>query len=225
MMFEKKRFLLFQILMLIFLTVELQGQILGPELTDGAFEIGCAYKRFHRKVNHEDFDWGNQSVFFKHGITDWLTLCCEGLITVGKDNRFPERNYRDLYIGAGVIVRLFRIGDLSIATAYHYSERFMFDRSVARFHKDTRSRVCIFQLEYTVSVLSHKGTIWAGPGYILDEVIQFPWGTNHRVADKSKDNVGFAVGTNVLLFDHIEPFFHLVYADYYQPRLGIGWQF
>lgn len=224
----KSKWMLYLLFLPLFFPNKIEAQVLGPELKTRKFEIGFTGKWFHRKLNHDyssDWDWGGLNIFVKNGINEWFTLSVEGFIDVYKSKKFPDRDYRDIYIGFGIIYRFCEINHFQMVLAFHYNERFCFDRSDSRFHKDIRSIIGSFQIEHKFTLLKQNVTLWGGPSYVSDKIIQFPWGTHTSVVDKSINNLGFAVGVNFLLFNHIEPFFHIVYADFFQPRLGIAYQF
>ncbi len=224
----KSKWMLYLLFLPLFFPNEIEAQVLGPELKTGKFEIGFTWKWFHRKLDHNyslDWDWGGHSIFVKNGINEWFTLSVEGFICAYKHKKFPDRDYRDIYIGFGIIYRFCEINHFQMVLAFHYNERFCFDRSDSRFHKDIRSIIGSFQIEHKFTLLKQNVTLWGGPSYVSDKIIQYPWGTHISVVDKSFNNLGFAVGVNFLLFNHIEPFFHIVYADFFQPRLGIAYQF
>lgn len=221
----KKRIFIFLVLLFVFLAYSLNSQILSPELPRSKFELGYAFKKFHRNTKQQDFDWGFYSVFFKYGITEWLTLSGEGCIYTMVSERFPDRDYRITSVGVGITGRFFKKGNFSMAVAYHYHEDFSFDRSRDRYHKNTRNRVCSFQFEYTVIYLRQNATIWIAPAYISDDIIQYPYNSYVRFENKSINNIGFIFGGNILLLNHIEVFSHILYADFFQYRYGIGYQF
>lgn len=216
------------ILILLVCFNEIDGQVLGPELIKHKFEIGYVYKWFNRKLEPHywvECDWQYRSLFMKYGVDQWLTLSAEGLILNCKSERFPERDYRGYRFGAGIISRIVEAKGFRIALSFHYNEILYFDRSDSACHKSARGFVAAIQVERTFSFYDQNITLWAAPTYACDEITQYLYGHYEPYVDKSLNNWGFAIGTNILLLSHIEPFVHIVYADFIQPRLGIGFQF
>ena len=210
------------------------GQVLGPELKAGKFEIGGFSKYFHRKLKPHYLyggDWFDLSIFMKYGMNKWITLSAEGLVWSPKDLRFPNSNYRRYILGAGITSRVFKIKDFRITLALHYNEIFLFDRapyeggSAFTYHKNTRGVIGTIQVERSLSFHGKNVTLWVAPAYVYDEVLQYSSLSFNSYSDKSFNNFGFAIGANFMLFKHIEPFFQIVYADFFQPRGGIGYQF
>lgn len=229
----------FLFILLIWCWNETEGQVLGPELEAGSLEIGCIRKWFHRKLEPHFLsgaDWGCTSVFIKYGVNQWLKLSAEGAVYNLKSKRSPDGEYRTYVLGAGIVSPILRYKHFRIALAFHYSESFYFQRSPSRYHSNTRSIVSTVQVERTFTVYRQNVTVWVAPGYVSDEIIQYagrPYYISEEITyyrekmyrNKSLNNFGLAMGTNFLLFGHIEPFFHVVYADFFQPRVGIGYQF
>lgn len=226
-------------LLLLLVSNVTNGQVLSPELKTGKFEIGIFLKYFHRKMKyilnpeifwHND-DWADFSLFIKYGVNRFITLSSEGAVYHVKDTRHPDRNYRNYIIGAGIISRIFEIQEFRIALSFHYNEIFSFDRApyekgdTYTYHKNTRGVIGMIQVERSFSLYGQKLNFWAGPAYVYDEGLQYSSLYFKPYIDRSFNNFGFVVGANFMLFKHLEPFFHIVYADFFQPRLGIGYQF
>lgn len=210
----------------LFYSSHLLPQVLGPELNSGELVAGYLRKWFHRTVHSSDptdWDWGGKAIFVKYGITSWLTLSLEGLLDtggLGKTKRFPDRDYRDFYIGAGATFHIMTVQRFRILLSLHYNEKFGFDRSKSRYHKNIRSTVAAIQVEQTVPLFGQKAVLWVGPAYVFDEIIQYPFGSYRSIIDRSFNNIGLLAGGNLVLFKHVEIFVHFVYADFLQPRLG-----
>jgi hypothetical protein len=227
-------------ILLLFYCSEANGQVLGPELKTGKFEIGIFQKYFHRKMKDissspeiywHNGDWADFSLFIKYGVNRFITLSSEGAVYHVEYNRYPDRNYRTYIIGAGIISRIFEIKEFRIALSFHYNEIFGFDRApyesgdTFTYHKNTRGVIGTIQIERSLSFHGQNVTLWVAPAYVYDEIIQYSSLHFIPFTDKSFNNFGFVLGVNLMLFQHLEPFFHIVYADFFQPRGGIGYQF
>lgn len=203
------------------------GQILGPGLKSQKFEIGYIYRWFHRRTQDPAYepDWASEAIFMKYGITDWLTISAEGLVFKNMGSGFPDRDYREYNIGAGTALQILKVEFLQIGFSFHYYESFSFDRSEDTYHKRTNGFMGAIPVEYPFSLLNQNIILWIAPIYVYDEILNYSYGSYDPIVSKSQNNWGGVVGINCLLFRHFEPFFHLVYADFFQPRVGIGYQF
>lgn len=127
--------------------------------------------------------------------------------------------------------RVLKIKDFRITLALHYNEIFGFDRApyeegdTFTRHVNTRGIIGTIQIERSFPLNGQNVTLWLSPAYVYDEVLQYSSLNFKTYTDKSFNNFGFVVGANLMLFKHIEPFFHIVYADFLQPRGGISYQF
>lgn len=204
------------------------GQVLGAALESRVFEIGFFQKSFNRKMTPHftsGTTWSIPTIFVKYGLCKWLTLSVEGPFPWGISKRFPDRDYQHFKFGSGITSRIFTVNDFRFLLSLHYNERFSFDRSESRYHKYTRGIVGCVQIERAFSAKGQCAIFWLSPAYVYDEMIQYKYGSYIAVSDKSMGNLGFAGGVNLVLFKHIESFSHIVYANFVQPRFGIGYRF
>lgn len=212
----------------------INSQVLGPELKARKFEIGIFHKYVHRKLNPEfssGNDWAVYSLFMKYGINHWLTLSTGGIALSPKDSRHPNRKYRCYIIGVGITGRIFTIKGLKFNWAFHYNEIFAFDRlpynelNTSSDHQNMRGTMVALQIERNFSIFGQSFNPWVGPIYVYDEFTYYPSSSFVTYTNKSFNNFGFVVGVNFTLFKRIEPFIHIVYADFLQHRWGIDYQF
>lgn len=225
MNFKYKKHIL---IIIILLSYQIHGQVLGPEMNTGKFEFGFSLKRFHRIVEPgfpKERSWAYPAFFIKYGLNQRLTISAEGYLLNHDSKQYPNRDYRTYIIGAGVIFHILKIKNFRIALTSHYCEMLGFDRSEIEYHKSTQSIVMSIQFEQTFSSEGQYATFWFSPLYAYDMTIEYPWWSDITVKNKSSNNLGYAFGSNFLAFEHISLFYHIVYADFFQPRIGIGYQF
>ena len=212
-------------ILLLLYSLGAMSQIIGPELSARSFEVGYIVKSFHRDFDgHYHAYWAEDSFFVRYGATDYLTFTGEGRIGVG-DSRYPECNTRVYGFGGGSIIRVFRIKPYSISFSFHYYETLWFDRSKWRYHKIVNTTISAIQIERSFDLSGQGAAFWIAPAYVYDESIHYPWGSYVSQIYRSKNNFGLIVGGDFMLFKHLHPFVHIVYADYIQPRFGVAYQF
>jgi hypothetical protein len=209
------------ILLILLIASAGNSQVLAPELSSGAFEMGYMYKWFHRDM-FQIYHWSIASIYARYGVGNCLTLSAEGLISNFTDSKFPDRDYRGYVVGCGATMHVLTLGSFRFAVSFHYNERFSFDRSESRYHKDTRGVLVFLQSERSFFFRRGELVIWLGPAFVYDEFLQNVYGYYDPVHDKTHNNLGFICGLNIVLLRYVDMFTHVVYADYLQPRVGVG---
>jgi hypothetical protein len=225
----KSGYILCLFFLLLLCRSEISGQILSPVLKKGEFEAGCTYKWFRRESEPEyimRFGWSYGSLFARYGITNCFTVSAEGLVGKFQDERHPERDYRHYVIGIGIGCRILQFKGYRFSFLLHYVDWFSFDRSKKMYHQDHRSVICALQFCKSILFNRQEIMLWTAPAYIYDESIHY-LPDQYYVENKYKsiNNYGIAFGFNLLLLRHIASFVHIVYADYFQPRIGVSYQF
>jgi hypothetical protein len=217
------------ILITVAITEQASGQVLGPELRTGNTEIGYFHAWYHRNFDRDSpYENSAQSatIYLRQKLHNAVTLSLESMITnYDYVKGFPERDYRRFTIGAGIVFRIFSFKSNLLAVSIHYKEWMSFDRSRHRNHQNSRNLSIAIQTEREFELHNQLIFFWGGPAYIRDQVKQYPDSPYIPYTDESYNNVGFAVGINSLIHKHFDPFVHIVYADYFQPRIGLGCQF
>lgn len=205
-------------------------QVVGPIIEVNRFELGYSYKWFSRDMNGpEDFyrklDWSIPTGYMKCGIIRGLALSAEISLTRHEKNKIDETNYRGYTIGAGLTYLLVNINDNYISVSAHVIERFGFDKSSLKNHQGSISILSSLQIERHFRVYNQQVALWIAPAFIYDEYKFYFHG--QYLSDKfvAKNKFGLIFGINPEIRNHIRPFFHVVYADYLQPRVGIGYKF
>ncbi len=211
------------IILLAFLISIGSAQVLGPVVPSRTFEIGYIQKWFHRKMEDKPYDWGMHALYIKYGVYPSVTFSAEGIIYDNPSERFPDRDYRSYVFGVGITAGGLDFAGISPTFSLHYNEKLSLDRSRDRFHKSTRGIIGSMQLEYKFDIYDQNLRIWLGPAYVYDMVYHYP--TAVTISSKSVDNFGFICGVNILFVKHFDCFAHVVYANYFQSRYGIGFRF
>ena len=218
-------FILCCLFLLSVLCTDIFGQVLGPELKAKQISFGFAAEKYKRKLdpNYKDGNsWGVPAVYVAAAISGRISICAEGFILHLKDSQRPVRDYYGYSIGAGITGRLLSINACRVIGTIHYSNTFWFDRSRERYHKNPRSFIGVLQLARTMNISSREVTLLLGPAYVYDELIEYPYGTWHPLTSKSFNNIGGVASVNVVLLKCINYTLSVVYADYFQPRFGLG---
>jgi hypothetical protein len=205
--------------------------LLTPPAKEHKFTIGFTELWFHRDqewtngwgVDEDKFNLG--AVYAKYGVVERLTLYAEFAIYNG-DPHNQGISYRHINLGGGFNAVLFRTHDIDVSVLFNYFENFQHDNQESMCHSTTHHWAGLIQLTqtYEFSENKHEMAAWIGPGYFRDEQI-YDGGACTPSEKRSVDNVGLALGVNFLFWDHLETFAHVIYANYLQPRLGIGYQF
>lgn len=206
-----------------------QGQVLGPGLARGRTEMGYAHGWFRRDLRSElssDFDWEVDLLYLRYGVAERLTVSAEGFIWKYEEGgRYPDRKYRTYHVGCGFFLRIREIRSIQFGLMANYSERFWFDTSRSRYHKRTSSVVAAILARREFQIAGKVLTVWGGPAYIFDRLVEYPWGSQAGTQYDSFDNFGCIFGLDSLLMDHIHIAAFVAYADYLQPRVTSGYRF
>ncbi|MGB9722247.1 MAG: hypothetical protein ACPL28_12305 [bacterium] len=205
-----------------------EGQILSPAIKKSTFEVGYTQKWFHRKMEPgylTGIDWYSGTVLLRYGITRWFTITIEGIVSPYVKEKISDSNDRVYVIGAGIACRVLQFNTRQIGASFQYIEHFWFDQSETRYHSNTRGVLGAIQFTQRFSISNQEIMGWIAPAYIYDESIQYPYGQSLGLKDKSFNNFGFALGCDAVLIHRLSSFVHFVYADFFQPRVGIGCRF
>jgi len=210
------------------ISFQAHAQPAGPELASGKFELGFSIERNHRNVRPrvgEEIRSGLADIFFRYGVKRWLTISGEGLIAQWDYDPSLEGDFRAFVIGAGITARLARIRSYDLDVVIRYVERFDYDSSVHREHLDIRGTTVAVLVEHSYEVGKNVANVWIGPGYFFEQFTYYHQYWIRADRQRSYRNLGFDIGANIVLIDHVKPYLHLVYADYLQPRFGVGYLF
>jgi hypothetical protein len=209
---------------------ETRAVLLSPRTEPGKFTLGATELWFHRKTEWTDGygesnDSYNLGAFWaKYGFHRRLTGFAEFVVLNGDPHR-RGRSYRHINLGVGANVLLVELEDFYASGLVNYFENFQHDNHTTACHSTTRHWAVLLQIGKVFPLGSrHELNAWWGPSYIHDDQI-FDGGACASGEKKSENDFGAAAGADFLFWDHLEFFTHVVFARYFQPRLGMGYRF
>lgn len=204
--------------------------LLSPRTEKGRFTLGAEEMWFHRDEEWTDGygeseDQYNLGAFWaKYGFHERLTGFFEFAVLNG-DPHNEGVSYRHFNLGIGANVLFVEFEKIYVSGLVNYFENFQHDNRETACHSTTRHWAAVLQIGAVFPLgSSHKLDAWWGPSYISDEQ-DFDGGLCAPGKKESLDNFGFAAGGDFLFWDHLEVFGHVVFAGYFQPRLGVGYRF
>jgi hypothetical protein len=200
------------------------AQVLGPTLENGDAELGYTYKWYHRDLEPKlkpDTRWEVGSFYFRYGAYNWVTVLLEaGLWSVDHQD-FPAHDYTRYTVGGGASVRVWEFRRVTLSVVGQYSEVMDYDASSSHFHHRTRNVTAGVQGEHSFWFRQQRLGVWGALLYVYDDGRTYLWGTDSTLQFESQKNVGVGAGADVLLFDVVGGFAHVIYADYVQARVGL----
>lgn len=203
----------------------IRAQVPGPLLDRGVFEVGYTYKWFHRDMEPHppvDKDWEVGALYVRYGLVRLVTVSLEGGVWEVTHREFEGMDYLRYTLGGGITVGLFEVRGILLSGSYHYNEVMDRDRSRFQFHKSTRGELLTIQAETGLRIRRIDATAWGGPAYANDESLNYLWGWSDPLRDESSDNWGVIAGVDAVAFDRLTFSAHVLYADYWQPRMQFG---
>ncbi|MDP3150943.1 MAG: hypothetical protein Q8N83_17635 [Ignavibacteria bacterium] len=214
------------ILITIFLQ-ESSGQILRTTLKQGEFEMGVAYKQFERKQLPGFVDgtmWSMGVIYTCYGVSNWLSTSIEGIVWPNSPTHADDQRELTTYsLGFGLNAKVYQIHDYQFLVDFLYSESFDFDQSSIGNNQQNKNLLIALRVAWPINVFNQPMIIWLGPSYAYDEYVGYPRRVRHL--SKSIRNFGVSLGCDVLLFEHISVLPHIVFANFIQPRVGLGYRF
>lgn len=209
----------------IFISTPIFSQTIETLIGKERFEIGIDRRFYKRDFTNDDqqFYWDNSNIVVRYGFTEWLTGSLEGFIgRMGKDN-FPNRNYYSYRLGCGLGIEIFEIDDYKLMLGIHYLENLDFDKSESNYHKAQTSLVTTLGINKTFIFEPVELIIFVYPAFVQDKVYEYT--PRFDYSDTSVNNFGVIVGTDVLAYEHYRLIAEILYANYWQPRFGLGYIF
>ncbi len=205
-----------------------RAQVLSPALERHMLEVGYTYKWYERDFDSEFLgkeDWSSGAFYLRYGACRWATISFEGGIWTVHHEDFEDMDYRRYVFGGGLTAFCWQRSPWRVEASVHYSEIFDHDRSENQLHKNVRNVTAVIQAARSFTVRNQSLIVWGGPAFVYDQSRQYPWQTDAPRKDDTSHNLGFVMGVNAVLFGRASVFSHLVYADAFQPRIGVGMRF
>ncbi len=204
--------------------------LLTPRSDPGRFTLGATELWFHRDTEWRDGsgeseDHYNLGAFWaKYGFHRRVTAFAEFVVLNG-DPHNRGKSYRHINLGIGVNVLFIDFEEFYVGGLVNYFENFQHDNQATACHSTTRHTAVLLQIGKVFPLGSrHELNAWWGPSYIRDRQI-IDGGACEGGRKESLNNLGAAGGVDFLFWDHVEFFTHVLFARYFQPRLGIGYRF
>lgn len=204
--------------------------LLTPRTEPGKFTLGATELWYHRDTEWTDGygeseDEFNLGAFWaKYGFHRRLTVFAEFVVLNGDPHR-EGLSYRYINLGVGANVLFLEFEDFYAGGLVNYFENFQHDNQSTACHSTTRHWAALLQIGRAIPLgARHELNAWWGPSYVRDEQI-FDGGACPGGRKESLNDFGAAAGLDFLFWDHLECFTHVVFARYFQPRLGIGYRF
>ena len=206
-------------------SIPIISQSIERNLEQGKFEIGFNYRYFKRDFS-EDYNqlkWANGNFVLRYGIIEWLTVSFEGFIGKKGQDNFPNRNYHSYSLGFGSAIKIITIDNFKIMFGIHYIENLDFDKSESNYHKLQKSFITALGVHQYFNFSFMESFIFVYPVYVQDKV--YDYSPRFHSNDKSLNNFGVIIGVDLLAYHHFHFIAEILYADYFQPRFGIGYIF
>lgn len=209
-----------------------RGGAIGPAIPKGSFELGLQYRGVHRQITSgatiRDLEGSDGSLFFKYGLTHLATLAGEALVLPDIEYRFGEDgggSWRFYALGAGLQVTIWERREWTVQPGFYATRTLWFAEQDGQCDEKWQTLDWVLLGFYATSWKNAEIVLWGGPGYFYVErvVLQGP-GCLKTYWD-TEDNWGGTAGLNVLLYDHVHGCFNFVYADEFEPRIGLSYRF
>jgi hypothetical protein len=91
--------------------------------------------------------------------------------------------------------------------------------------KEVTSIAAALHIERTLYLRRVNITVWGGPAFVLDEYVEFPWGTSEEIEWESDHDLGVVAGLNLLIFDRVGLSSYAAYNGYIQPRITASYRY
>lgn len=188
-------------------------------------EVGCAFRWYDRYFasDYGRIKWGINNLVLRYGFTEWLTGSLEGYISNNHDNKFPDRDYRDYTYGFGFGSKIWAIDNFQVIFGIHYLERLDFDRSANQYHKLQGCFFATLKFQQRFYLSSAELLLFLSPAFVRDQLDEYTPGCSGSAV--SVHNFGISIGFDILAYQHVHLVAQILFADYWQPRLGIGYVF
>jgi hypothetical protein len=201
------------------------AQGLTEPLTKGYYELGYShywYKGdFYWNPANPSFDdtWSNGTIYFRLGLYDVISISLETMVwPVNSSKNYPGESFLNYTLGIGLSSQLINLFIFEIFIDIHYLENMYLDRSDQK--SDKRFRDLLVGTPIRFQFLKSY-TIWLAPVYVWNESEYF----EDQTYTRSSNSLGVSIGVDALLFKHLYLNFNTIYAEYFKPRLTVGYRF
>jgi hypothetical protein len=204
------------------------AQVMGPLLPESAMEIGLWVRWVEadmdqgaatRHIGQHDF-----SIPMRYGVTRYATLSAEMFVGT-EDTHAIETGLKYYKLGGGFQALVWEKGDYLVSGGVHFSETLLIDRAGGICDRSQLTLMAIMQVQRMFNYRDQDIAVWGGGvQYYFKDSVRQSNGCKYRAWNNSQ-TLGVAAGANLLLIDHVQLYYHFIYVDYYQPRVGVSYRF
>lgn len=215
---------------------EAVAQVPGSQLEDGMVEVGIGARFVNRDLELSGIksQWKPQyhvvAAFLRYGVNEWFTWSTE--VAAGNTHAFENLlsettwNSRYLLVGTGVQVAFVGGERWRAIAGLHASRSGFLSRESVYCHQHDTEWLATVHVERTFEFASHEATLWGGPSVGSHRAEVYAGHACSVDADwKSVDNWGAIVGVDALWYSRVSTYAHVVYAQHFQPRVGLALRF
>ena len=221
----RQRCTLYVLILVIVYSIPIVSQTTERSLDQGKFEIGIDYRYYKRDFpdDYKEVKWDNGNLVLRYGITGYLTFSFEGFVGKNTADNFPNRNYYDYRLGLGFGLKIISINDLKFMFGIHYMENLNFDKSGYNYNKLQQSLITALGVQQSINFSTMELLLFVYPTFVMDKAFEYT--PRFHSSATSLNNFGVIVGADLLAYEHFHFIAEILYADYYQPRFGVGYIF
>lgn len=215
--------------LLFFIGGNISAQTSGTFLPVKHIEVGFSYKMFQREFVKEFVSgknhtyWDIPAAYGKYRVNEWINVNIEGAVYLTMNNEPPGRNYINYHIGGGYEVQFLKLFDLNILSVVQLDYNVNHDWSKNKVNKNQQYLFIGLKAEKVFTIDNFKTSISLIPAYIYNKL------TNESAictaSSETKNNFGAALGVSVLASENFNIGMQVVYANYFQPQIAIGYVF
>ena len=190
-------------------------------------EVGVADQSIHRTIRYDDGslqggEWNRLAAFLRLTLSDGLAMDVSGLAWHrGGTNLFPNRDYFDFSLGAGLTYSPIHFGTWGLGLDLHFHELAFIDQSTTRYSKRSSQLAISAGLTRRFRVLGQRADVWAAPAYIIDWLTQYPPSASAS-RGSSVHNIGAIAGARVLAAERLRLYSQLSYTEFWQSETGLS---
>jgi hypothetical protein len=168
------------------------------------FESGFLLQDHRRTLRYttgypQQTSWGRRAVYLRARVNSVLAVELNGLAWhLGSTKRFPDRDYFQYTIGAGVTMMPLRAGPYTFGLGAHLHAIGNLDQSPSDYDKRHHQLAVVVGASRGLTLSAMALNVWAGPVYAVDWLDQYP-PRDVPAHARSEHNLGGALGGGLLL--------------------------
>ena len=168
------------------------------------FEIGFLLQDHRRTLRYttgssQQPHWDRRAAYLRVRVNSAVALELNGLAWhPGSTKRFPDRDYFQYTVGAGVTMMPLRTGPYTFGLGAHLHAIGNIDQSPAHYDKRHRQLAVVVGASRRLTLSATTLDVWAGPVYAVDWLDQYP-PQDVATHARSERNIGGAIGGGLLV--------------------------